>query len=816
MNAINESREQKMKIPHRTIINKDIYLFIYILIKCIIFDEDKPKKKEIKLKEKHSKKINLFIGIANDKIYQRINKISKTEQIKITAKDLTTEYTEDNFERIIEFLEQQNPVYIGDILDCILIQICGFAMQIDPYETINEIIYDNLTVNGDITVFEKDELARIRKYINVEVFKDDKLRKNLYPPFNKIVACPFLSLLLYSYKEKLEIINNQKKYNCYNIMKYFFNYFYDGITNYFIDGFSKIVNNHLSQELENINSSKLVNINYMDQFLVNGFNSINNLVDKNETKDPKFKTAISMLQYFFYTLFVYSKTIKDNLIKYNHSNDDTKNKIIGIPYSYDLESGFMNIYNSLMVISPIKLIKGIKHVSFRQNNLGDIGLFESGKALLFNRDVETFIYDKNIIRAYYIAYFIFVQRIFNNYNIKEISFNTNIYLKEDIDIILCEIIKHFKGVKIINISNNEIKSGITKFCIELKKLYRENKCKVEELNFKGCTLDDESIYELSELIKCKKCRLKTLNLDKNNLRDSVKLFECIKKNKSLVNLYVSRCQINNTMIEKKINRVISLHMNLKIFDLCKNSINSSSILTKLISRTKVIKNYMVKNDGRFYSNVKTKINNDHVHLFFLDLSQNPVNYLNKNFIDNIIKIVKDSNLQILHCQKIFFGENKNNSEKQQNNKTSNRHYNDIKSEFSEFVRKENSKDRDFDKIYSLKNNEEELKELLKRDVFNEYNKAFQNILKIEKDKSKGKNIDLEKEMNKFVEKEKNAKNKNNNTITINGEEESEGDKIDKTEILNHFSLINKNLFEVQTKIKNVEERNKKQSCILIV
>ena len=805
MNAINENRIEKMKVPHRTIINKIIYLFIYNLIKCIIFDEDKLKKKEIKLKEKHSKKIYLFIAIANEKIYQRINKISKTEEIKITAKYLTTEYTEENFENIIEFLKQQNSVYVGDILDSILIQICGFAMQIDPYETINEIIYDNLSVNGDITGFEKDELARIKKYINGDVFKDDNLRKNLEPPFDKIISCPFLYLLFYSYKEKLEIINNKKKYNHYNTMKYYFNYFYDGVTNYFIDGFSKIVNNHLTQKLKEKNSSSLVNINYMDQVVVQGFKDINNLVNKKETKDPEFKKTISMLQYFFYTLFVYSKTIKDKLIKYAQSNDNKKNKIIDTPYSYDLEYGFMNIYNSLMVISPIKSVNGIKHVSFRRNNLGDIGLFESGKVILFNRDVETFNYDKNIIRSYYIAYFIFVQRIFNNYNIKEISFSNNIYLKEDIDIILCEIIKHFKEVKVINISNNELKSGITKFCIELKKLYRENKCKVEELNFNKCTLDDESIYELSELIKCKKCELKILNLDKNNLSDSVKIFKCIKKNKSLVQLFVSKCKINNTMTSR-INRVISLHKNLESIDLAKNSINSSSILTRLVSRTKVIKNYMVKNDGRFNSKVKTKIINNHVHLVFLDLSQNPVNDSNHNFIDNIIEVVKNSNLKILHCEKIFSREN-------QNNKSSNRYY----SIFSENFREVNSKYRNSEiKIISLKNNEEELKELLESDEFNEYNLDFKKMMKIEKDKNKGKNIDMEEKINIFIENEKNAKNKNNNIITINGEVESESDKIDKTKILNDFSLIKKNLFEAQEKIKNLEEKKGKQICILIV
>ena len=41
----------------------------------------------------------------------------------------------------------------------------------------------------------------------------------------------------------------------------------------------------------------------------------------------------------------------------------------------------MNSFYALMITSPIKSIKNIKNVSFRQNNLADIGLFEIEKYL---------------------------------------------------------------------------------------------------------------------------------------------------------------------------------------------------------------------------------------------------------------------------------------------------------------------------------------------------------------------------------------------------------------------------------------------------
>ena len=66
-----------MNIPPRKIINRDIYLFIYNLLKYIIYDEDKPEKKI--LKEKHLEKINLFISIYNEKINKKIEKYSNKE-----------------------------------------------------------------------------------------------------------------------------------------------------------------------------------------------------------------------------------------------------------------------------------------------------------------------------------------------------------------------------------------------------------------------------------------------------------------------------------------------------------------------------------------------------------------------------------------------------------------------------------------------------------------------------------------------------------------------------------------------------------------
>ena len=778
-------------IPPRKIIHPNIYLFIYNLLKTIIYDEDKPKRLEQNIKEKRSKKINLFITIINTKMKHKNDKLLSDEKKKLKFNELTTEYSVENFKNIILFLEQQNPIYIGDILDNILIQICGFSMKIDPYETINENIFDKEEKNRDV------DLVNLSKFINAEVFKDQNMKKYLYPNY------PFLYFLFYSYKTKFNIINknNKEKYNNNDIMKYIFNYYIDDVNNYFIDNISKKVNDCLSKKIKNLSPSIFFNIHYLAEWLEKKFNDCIKFQNENKNEDSSNTKTPSeyedILEYFYYTLFVYYKIITD-FKKYSQSNKNEKNQIVNIPYSYDLENGFLNVFYALMVTSPIKVIKNIKHVSFCQNNLNDVGLFEIGKVFLFNTEIETLNYNKNLLRAYYFSYLTFTQRIFENHSIKKISISNNIYLKEDIDILLCEIIKHFKSLKVINITNNELKSGIKNFCIELKKLYRLNKCEIEELNFNKCALDDESIFELAELLKCRQCKLKSINLDKSNLKDSPKIFTCIKKNKSLVKLYVSKCQINNSMI-KIINKNISLHKKLESIDLAKNCIKSSDQLTRLISRTKLIKDEK-----------HTKIINSYEHLLFLDISQNPIDYLQNKFNENIIDLIQLSNLKILDCSKIIFGANPNLYVTNPKDKHQSSYNEKVKSNFIPFVENNNTISLNLDNnINFINNNIKENTELLGKGEFFEYNVKWQKFEK-EKNNSIDDNLDMKGEMKKFIEIEKNKEN--NNNIIINGDNENE----DKTEILKDFSKKILNLNKSRNILKSLEKKKDKQICKLII
>ena len=777
-----------MNFPPRKIINRNIYLFIYNLLKYIFIGEDKLRKNSLE-------KINLFIKIANRKIYHRIKKSSKNEKTTKNTKKLTTEYSKENFKNIISFLKQQNPIYVGDILDIILTQIFSFAMQFDHNESMSEKLFHRIKTDSDVDL-EKEDLIRVKKLINVDMFKDGKMKLNLYPPFDKIEISPFLYLLCYFYKKKFGVINKKERYNNYGKMKYIFNYYIDSVNNYFINDISKKVNNNLLAE-EKTNKTNKSNINfniyYLKKTLVKEIKNIIKQLDEKENNSitPTSKSFKDMIRCFFYTLFVYNKIINNNLIKYSQPNNNEKNKICNIPFSYDIDNSFLNGFNALMVTSPIKVIKNIKGVHFNQNILVDICLFEIGKASLFNKEIETLKYDRNKLRAYYCAYFTFTQRIFENYNIKEISISNNNYITEDIDILLCEIIKHFKNLEIINISNNELKSGIKNFCIELKKLYCVNKCKIEKLNFSNCILDNKSIYELSELLKCKKCKIKSLNLNKNNLKDALKFFTSIKKNKSLEELYVGESKINNNMI-KKINKIISLHKNLEEFDLEKNFIKSLDQLTRIVYRSKVIKKCLVENNNNVNSTKDRKI----LHLNFLNISQNQVDYFSYKFFDHIKNIASSCSLKTLDCSGVFLKAKpdlfdkqpkQQKSKKTQNEKSSSEII-EIKSDDANLI-KDKKINIVSESINLIKKNEELENNNGNNHNREEYNNIFENY-------NKEKNDNL------------NFKNFSNNSNDVYGQRNK-----NKAGILEDHSKINLN----QSKMAKIsEEINKNQNCKIII
>ena len=102
-------------IPQNSIINKDIYLLLYCLLKSIFIKDTENRKEK------------------NDKIEECLKKIRKNYNI-----DIRREYTKENFENIIKYIKTQNEVYAGEILENILLRLFCSIMRVPQKETINK------------------------------------------------------------------------------------------------------------------------------------------------------------------------------------------------------------------------------------------------------------------------------------------------------------------------------------------------------------------------------------------------------------------------------------------------------------------------------------------------------------------------------------------------------------------------------------------------------------------------------------------------------------------------------------------------------
>jgi len=284
----------------------------------------------------------------------------------------------------------------------------------------------------------------------------------------------------------------------------------------------------------------------------------------------------------------------------------------------------------------------INIISMAENDFAELGMLEMGKTIVFNSHLKVINYSKNRLYSHYFHYLNNASTIFCNESVEEINLYNN-FFKDDIDNYLCDILKKFKNLKTLNLSNNRIGSGISKFFNRLKLYYRQKKTKLERLNLNKCTLNKSSLYELCDCLKSKWCKLKYLYLNINYINDfnSEPLLNAIKKNNSLRELYLSRNFIGNSSVQN-IGKVISRFRNsLEVIYLNQNEIKNNDNLLRIASRTKVV--YSSEEDRN-----KVILKLDEIpSLKNLDLSKNAINIRNKKQILLLEQIINDTYLSCL-------------------------------------------------------------------------------------------------------------------------------------------------------------------------
>ena len=260
-------------IPQKGIINKESYLFLYSLLKSIfIIDTENRKEKNNKLEE--------FMKIIKEK-YEI---------------ELRREYSKENFENIIKFVKTQNVIYGGEILENILLKLFSSIMRIPQKETINKYIYYNLQnvfgIKNKMKQKQIKEVELIQNFIYYDRLYPDELKnKDIFfqIPYTPIPT-DFEYFLTLIYKLKLNSVKNKKnKFN--DITHKLFEY-------------SKEY--PLGKEEKNIIQNSIIEFD----------NKINQIYEnyKKDKKDNFINPNISVISYFFFTLFVNYQTINSSLM----------------------------------------------------------------------------------------------------------------------------------------------------------------------------------------------------------------------------------------------------------------------------------------------------------------------------------------------------------------------------------------------------------------------------------------------------------------------------------------------------------------------
>ena len=594
-------------IPKSSIINKGSYLFLYCLLKSI-FIKDIGNRKE-----------------KNDKIEEYLKKIR--EKYKI---DLKREYSKENFENIIKYVKIQNKAYVGEILENILLKLFCSIMKVPQKETINKYIYYNLQnifgIKNKVKEKQISETNLIRDFILYDKLYPAELQNKeiFYQTSNNVITSTFEYFLILIYQCKLDSVKNRNKKQQFNDISY---KLYKYSQNYPYNKEEKRIIQNSIIEFDNIINK--VHENYKKKIENNSLNS-----------------NISIISYFFFTLFVNYQTINSRLIKYSKKDND---KFFLVPYEYNLIGSSMKAIYAPLICSPMRQDNRINIISMTENDLAEIGMAEMGKNIIFNQNIKVINYNKNRLYSYYFYYLNQASKIYGNYSVQEINLSNN-FFNDDIDDYLCDILKKFKNLKTLNLSCNRIGSGISKFMNRLKLYYRKNKTKLEKLNLNKCFLNKSSLYELCECLKSKYCKLKYLYLNLNYMNDfsAQPLLDAIKKNNSLKEVYLNKNLIGNSSISN-IGKVISRFRNsLEVFYLSQNEIKNNDNLLRIACRTKII-----------YSNEENKneiLLNHHESpsLINLDLSKNGINIKNTYQILLLEQIINDTYLFCLDYSQILY------------------------------------------------------------------------------------------------------------------------------------------------------------------
>ena len=756
----------------KLLIDKNIYKFLFTLLYYIFIIKDKAE--QIEEKSNNLDKINKDKSNQNEVEFKNLGeKIKKINEKYIPKEnELNTNYDKKNLINIVKFVKSQNNIYAGEILENILIIVFSFGFKTERENTFGKYIYNNID-----ELKEKDKLIlvdwvikkKIKTFLDVKtILENDFLDRGQMKAI--IEEEPLYDFLSEIYVEK----EFRKKILKKKIMNYINNRIFD-------------FQNKNIQKMNNIKDSAK-----LDSYTtLNTYSLVSDHFYKNDNKNQKDVSIgriknipIPLVRSFLISVYIYYQNKNSNLMKYT-KNSNNGEDLEEIPFVYDLsEAAVKNLFAGI-ILSPLRIEPRINEIRLIRNELKEKGMLELAKVLVFNnKNIKKINFMTSLLKTPHIDFLNNRLGLFENNSVEVLNISNN-FLNENCSEYLANILSHLKKLKTINLSFNNIKSGISSFLITLKKLYRQGKTNLDTLFLNKCLLDDIAYYELGELLNCKYCKLKNLYLNDNKIPSCSNFLKKLKKNRSLTQIYFNKSNISNNDTDD-IMRVMS-NTNAESIYLYMNQITDFTQLVRIIFRTKLV----IKKE--INENKKEKILRGESILFNLDLSNNVCYNKNKDKVELLKECIKETTLYCLDISQILY-----NNFPEICKKT-----NPYSDTINKWVEELNSDQKKYIKIIGDINFNEVDKKRISKKIGNKNFDLFKDIdneiTKIIKDDNAKHDIFLKKKAENLIKKSGNIQN----AITINGIFNKDKYKEIHSKLVNYMELrrIN-NLLDKLNKKKN--------------
>ena len=592
----NTMEDNKYFEQTKYILNPTIHKCLYVLVKYLFFGKEYMRNAKNKLENFISKLNKVGLKFDKDLLYRNNCDI-------------------DSLKTIFKFIKSQNFALSTEIFENLIIRVLSFAFVTKNDEFFGKYLYNNIE-----ELRSKNGKKLLMEWI------DDTLLKGLFNDNNQTLDFALSAdenLKNTDDDEKEDII---RSINLTSKQSTFLQILFYSLKN------KNIIDR--STESQNLNTTATTTITETNTQIYTQLSQFFYGSELGKKKRDKILTAsVSIL----ISTYIHYLNRKSPLMSYSLDKPNLEK----IPFVFDLsEAGISDMYSNT-ILNPLRIEPRITDLELNKNRFDDYGMLELHRLLMFNKNIKKISLSGCTTKPIALNTFNDNFTPFDNYNVEELNMSSN-YLKSDADINLTKLITYFKGLKILVLSHNILKSGLGYLFVTLKNLYRKGQSNLKELYLVNCELDDISLYELGELLKSKYCKLKCLCLNENKIPFDIDFFKALKKNRSLEEIYFYDCDINSERVDE-IERIIS-NTNLQLLYLYKNKIHDFNQYIRILYRTNLIKNQKEKTGN---------ILNNYPSLFNLNMNNSKCYNQNSEKLDLMLEGFKSTNLSILDLSSVL-------------------------------------------------------------------------------------------------------------------------------------------------------------------